>query len=152
SPGVGGGHGRRHPGLVDKNQPLGLNCLHLSPERAALLLDIGSVALVGMLGLFLAGDVELPQASPDDHETSAEIEVLTHLCEGRVRPLPDHRSEPLQTVVIERGWLAAAMRPGIQRTGLVAELEEPCDGGDVDAKPCSDLATGSLAVVDGGED
>jgi hypothetical protein len=88
----------------------------------------------------------------DEHDAAAAAQPLLQSLEGRVGPLRDEASESLQPLVVEGGGLAAAVRPGLERAGPAAELEQSGDGRDVDAEPGGDLPAGALVVVDGGED
>ena len=66
--------------------------------------------------------------------------------------LLDERAESLQAALIECGDLATTLWPGFDGAGRAAELEQPGDGRDVDREAMRELASRSLAVVDGGDD
>ncbi len=151
-PAVGLGHRRGHPRLVHENQPFRLDPLHLPPERPPLLLDVGPVALVGVLGLLLAGQSLSPQGAPDRRQAAVEATPLLQLVQGVVVVLPDQIFQAPQVVRAQHGGRAAPVRLRGQRILLTPPLQQPGDERDADSEEAGDLALRALVLIHGRRD
>jgi len=124
---IRGRHRCGDPRLVHEDQALGVDRFDHLAERFPPHLDVGAVALVGLLGLLLAGDAQRLQAPPDDHETAADAEALAKISEGGIGIILDELAEPLEGLLIQGGGLAAGMGPGLDRAGPATESEQSGD-------------------------
>ena len=111
----------------------------------------GRFALVGVLGLLLAGQSLAPQAAPDRRQATVEAAPLLQLVQGVVVVLPDQIFQAPQVVRAQHGGRAAPVRLRGQRI-LLTPLQQPGDERDADSEEAGDLALRALVLIHGRRD
>jgi hypothetical protein len=129
---------------------LRLDRFHRATERAAFLLDIGTVSLIGVLGLLLAGQSQAAQGPPQGCQTASEAAPLAQLLQGGVGLLADQFREASPVVRPQGKGRATPVRLRVQGAGVAASLEQADDEREVDAEPSGDLALGALMMINCG--
>src|SRR5262249_38989265 len=143
---VGPSHRRRRPHLVDEYQLLRVDVGQFRTELLPLLLDVWAAALVGATHLFLAGDLELAQGSPDGHPTTAQ--PLGQLLQSGIGLFLEQLAQALLAGLVQSRVVSAAVGPWGQQAGLAAQPHEGGYKRDPDPKAAGQLSQGALLVLD----
>ena len=134
--------------LVHEDQLLWLDLPHRPPEPAALLPHVGPVALGGVQALLLAGQAEAVEGEPQGLQATPEAAPPPQLLQRGVGLLANQAGEPPQVARPENRGRAAPVRPGGERPGGAAPLEQANDEGGADAEDAGDPADRALVMID----
>jgi hypothetical protein len=116
-------------GLLDKNQPGGVQQALLADPPAARPCLIGSLLSGGAQALFLAGDAMTREERPQRAPTALNVprrQGREHFRIGGIRPLLDQRQDHRRMLLQGRGAAATRLR---RRTASFAEPLKPFDRG-----------------------
>lgn len=96
-------------------------------------------------------DAEPAQRAPDGHPTRGHAAPLLQFGQGRIRAVRDQGLQALQACPSKFRRLPAAMRPGRNRTGRAALLEEFANPPRTDAEEFGDGLLGAALFIHGSD-